>query len=176
MAPLLTATTTDPPVATGLWQRRAAVAVAVALALYLIAFLAFAVLTQRGLVADGAAYFVVVLATLLLHEAMCMFGPILAVIAWRRAGGESRTPIRWLWHLVALWLIAAAALALYFTVVPINRLDRTGFIEGLTRLHFIRNEYGHWNPPVAIALVAALLMVLCCRAEGWMRRFLPIWL
>jgi hypothetical protein len=103
-------------------------------------------------------------------------GPILATIAWRRAAREPRLPVRWLWLLVFLWLIAGALLALYFTLVPLNPGDRAGFIEGLTRLHFLYRARGHWNPPVAIALVAALLMLLCCGAEGRMRRSRPIWL
>ena len=81
-----------------------------------------------------------------MHEAQCLYGPILAALAWRRAHAERRPGIRWLWVLVALWLIAGAALALYFTLVPLNPGDRAGFIAGFTRLHFIYQPPWSWNP------------------------------
>ena len=54
---------------------------------------------------------VLVLPTILMHEALCLYGPILATLAGLRARRERRTMIRWLWVLIGLWLVAATALA-----------------------------------------------------------------
>jgi hypothetical protein len=114
--------------------------------------------------------------TILMHEALCLYGPILVTLAWLRARRERRTVIRGLWALIGLWLVAATALALYFTLVPLKPSDRAGFITGLTRLYFIGQSPGRFNPPVIVALVSAALMLTCCWAEGWARRFRALWL
>ena len=135
--------------------------------------LAFARLdTVRG----AALVLLLALPTILMHEAQCLYGPILAALAWWRARGEPRPGIRWLWVLVGLWLFAGAVLALYFTLVPLNPGDRAGFIAGLTRLYFVYQPPWSWNPPVVVALVSGALMAWCCWAEGWARRFRLVWL
>jgi len=135
--------------------------------------LAFARLdTGRG----ATLILLLTLPTILMHEAQCLYGPILAALAWWRARDERRRGIRWLWVLVGLWLIAGAALALYFTLVPLNPGDRAGFITGLTQLHFIYQPPWSWNPPVVVALVSAGLMAWCCWAERAARRFQRLWL
>ena len=117
-----------------------------------------------------------VLPTILMHEALCLYGPVLAILAWLRGRDEGRPWARWLWYLIGLWLVAAAALALYFTLVPINRNDRAGFIKGLTRFYFIAQRPGRLNPPVIVALVSAAVMLACCWAERWVRRWRAFWL
>ena len=125
----------------------------------------------------AAIILLLVLPTILMHEAMCLFGPILTAITWRRACREERPMIRSLWLLLGLWLLAGAALALYFTLVPISPEARHGFIAGLIRLRFLYQAPGLINPPVVIALVSGVAMALCCRgADAWARRFLAIWL
>jgi hypothetical protein len=119
---------------------------------------------------------ILALPTILMHEALCLYGPILVTLAWLRARRERQTVIRGLWVLIGLWLVAATALALYFTLVPIKPSDRAGFIRGLTGLHFIGQSPWRFNPPVIVALVSAALMLTCCWAEGWARRFRALWL
>ena len=117
-----------------------------------------------------------VLPTLLMHEAMCFLGPILAFVAFRRAAGESGRFAPWLWCCVALWLLAGTALAAYFTFVPFNPRDRAGFIHGIVRLHFLFYGPDKANPPVAIALLAGVLMFGCCLWENAFRRWLIFWM
>src|SRR5215470_10436057 len=54
---------------------------------------------------------VLALPTILMHEALCLYGPILVTLARLRARGERRVTIRGLWVLIGLWLAAATALA-----------------------------------------------------------------
>jgi len=125
----------------------------------------------------GAANIILlVIPTILMHEAMCFLGPILAFLALSRAFGERDRAARCIWIFLGLWLIAGSALALYFTLVPLNAGDRQGFITGIVRFHFIYWAPRSVNPPVVVAVATIFTVLFCCRHEHWARRLLPAWL
>lgn len=114
--------------------------------------------------------------TILMHEAMCFLGPILAIIALSRVAGDRGLFARCFWLGIGLWMLAGCAVALYFTLVSFKQPDRMDFITGLVGFHFLFWAPQSVNTPVLVALAAAAAMLFCCIRERPARALLPIWL
>ena len=113
---------------------------------------AFALAT-RDLKTPGGAAIVLLLSapTILMHEGMCLLGPLLAAIALVRARREAGPAWQGAWILVALWMLAGAVVGLYYTLHPIHADNRQDFINGMTRLLFLLDDATPWNPPVIVS-------------------------
>ncbi len=114
--------------------------------------------------------------TILMHEAMCFLGPILAIIALSRIAGDRKPFARCFWFGIGLWMLAGCAIALYFTLFSYKHPDRMDFVTGLVRFHFVFWAPQSVNPPVVVAVAAALAMLFCCIRERPARALLPLWL
>jgi hypothetical protein len=122
-----------------------------------------------------AAMIVFVLPMLLMHEAMGFLGPILLAIVIHRAQGPMRRRTRALWIALALWLVTASAIGLYFSLFPEFPAHRRDFIGSITRFRFLHDGWSRPNPPVVVALVSAGLLLGCLLAPDRLRSLRLFW-
>lgn len=136
---------------------------------------AFALLFIRlNIGISGATVLILVVPTILMHEGMSFLGPVLATIAFIRAKRANEFSSSFFWIIIGLWLTAASALGLYFTLAPISHSSRGDFIDGILKLRFLFNR--QLNIPLATFFLGSVVAAGCTIWPSLFGRRLILWM
>jgi hypothetical protein len=111
-----------------------------------------------------------------LYPTVVLLAPALAGVAtwrWRRRPADRHG---WAWIALAIWFVLVTAVSAYLIVHPRDISNRNGFLDQINSLAFlvVRGEGVNW--PLALALVAMPLLLLCAWRPQTVQRGIALWL
>jgi hypothetical protein len=115
-----------------------------------------------------------------LYPTVVLLAPVLAGVALWRCRRRALERFGGVWIAVAIWFVLVTALAAFLIVTPRDTVNRDSFLAQIEALAFlyVRGEGVNW--PLALALVALPLLLVCAwrptLANRWVRLWLPPYL
>lgn len=113
---------------------------------------------------------------MLLYPTVVLLAPALAGVALQRWRARPADRHGWAWLVLAIWFVLVTAVAAYLIVKPHDVPNRDTFLHQLEALAFLAAPDQGVNWPLALALVAMPLLLLCAWRPQMLQRWLTLWL